>query len=59
MLKKTFPDDKEDGFLYIFLSMFVFVAVSLYSLSLWFILFFLCYLLLAVLLLTTVSGYAV
>lgn len=57
VIKKLFPDQKEDGFLYIFLSLFVFVAIAITSTALWFILFFLGYLMLAILLLSTVSGY--
>ncbi len=57
IIKKLFPDNREDGFLYIFLSLFVFVAVAITSTALWFILFFLVYLILAILLLSTVSGY--
>ncbi|MDD2745190.1 MAG: hypothetical protein PHU93_01510, partial [Candidatus Gracilibacteria bacterium] len=57
VVKKLFPDNKEDGFLYIFLSLFVFVAIAITSTALWFILFFLGYLMLAILLLSTVSGY--
>lgn len=57
VVKKLFPDHKEDGFLYIFLSLFVFVAIAITSTALWFILFFLVYLMLAILLLSTVSGY--
>lgn len=57
VVKKLFPDNKEDGFLYIFLSLFVFVAVAITSTALWFVLFFLAYLILAILLLSTVSGY--
>lgn len=57
VVKKLFPDNKEDGFLYIFLSLFVFVAVAITSTALWFILLFLVYLILAILLLSTVSGY--
>ena len=59
IIKQLFSDEREDGFLYIFLSLFVFVAVSLSSVELWFILFFLLYLIIAVFLLTSVSGYMV
>ncbi|EKE29182.1 MAG: hypothetical protein ACD_2C00210G0010 [uncultured bacterium (gcode 4)] len=59
IIKQLYSDDREDGFLYIFLSMFVFVAVSLFSVELWFILFFLIYLVISVFLLTSVSGYMV
>lgn len=59
ILKQLFKDDREDWFLYIFLSLFVFVAVSLSSVALRFILFFLLYLIISVFLLTSVSGYMV
>ena len=59
IVKSLFKDEREDWFLYIFLSMFVFVAVSLFSVELWFILFFLIYLILSVTLLRSVSWYMV
>lgn len=35
-----YPDDRDESFLYIFLSLFVFATVSFLSISVWFLLFF-------------------
>lgn len=47
---------KKESFLFIFLALFVFVAISLFSKQIWFILFFLVYLFISSYLLSFISG---
>lgn len=51
------PDDRDESFLYIFLSLFVFATVSFLSIGVWFLLFFAVLLFLVLRLLFLSSGY--
>lgn len=52
-----YPDDRDESFLYIFLSLFVFATVSFLSIGVWFLLFFAVLLFLVLRLLFLSSGY--
>lgn len=52
-----YPDDRDESFLYIFLSLFVFATVSFLSIGVWFLLFFAILLFLVLRLLFLSSGY--
>lgn len=52
-----YPDDRDESFLYIFLSLFVFATVSFLSIGVWFLVFFAVLLFLVLRLLFLSSGY--